>query len=271
VAVVLYKCGRKLLLRAARVFVELAEAPSEEVEGGDGGRRGGGSRGRGRPSSKDSPEGGAAGLGSGFDGSSSISSRSISSRSISSRSISNNSSSSSGHWHTSLVDAGGAARVDGPDEYPDKGLWHDPRLEGGGFGTVLPAGRWARSSRGQHPTWRAEGWAHATISEGASGRSRSTGGESGGGGGNGALPAANRERARAGEHENVPQGDDAVVEPAEEEEEGLEVPGGGWAPNEVCSERRAVRFLDPFRLTRPSVLLSLSLMPPRLFFPSRVL
>jgi hypothetical protein len=49
------------------------------------------------------------------------------------------------------------------------------------------------------------------------------------------------------------------------------MPGGGWAPHEVCSERCAVHFLDPFCLTRLLFFVIAFSYAATALFPSRVL
>lgn len=179
-------------------------------------------------------------------------------------------------WDTNGGMEQAATNVDELEDYPDKGLWHDPRLDGGGYCTVLPAGKWAKNSLGSHPTWVKEGWGQYRKVW-AEGRARPAGT---------ALPppppppllllpipskkvqaramVATNVQGNSGGFEkrgtghstaklNITEGQgqcracetalgDRRHEPRDESRDGgddeqmdaMDLPGGGWIPNEVC-------------------------------------
>jgi len=254
----LYKCGRKLILRAARVYT----APTRASTTATGGRNGSSSSSRGSSREQNNT------------------SNLLSPKSMFNASTQGSLSLMRRGWEE---DNGGgdsalASKVDKLEDYPDKGLWHDLRLDGGGYFTVLPAGKWAKNSRGVHPTWVQEGWRDYSKTW-TKGRNRlveatlpppppllllpipSTVHER-------ALVAGSTQRVESGEgfgqagttvHSMIAKQEDGrdqeQLQPFEktfsnrqdepgnddyeyEREELVDLPGGGWIPNEVRETQR---------------------------------
>jgi len=262
--IMLYKCGRKLILRAARVYTAPTRASTTTVAGGrTGSSRGGSSRGGG---SREVNRSNNNLLSPNFM----LNSGNESALSLIKRG-----------WDTKGGIEQAATNVDELEDYPDKGLWHDPRLDGGGYCTVLPAGKWAKNSLGSHPTWAKEGWGHCSKSW-AEGRMRSSGYIStpsppvlllpspskvqeramvamnlhGNGGslgkiGTGNSNAVQDERGDPGRlHAFKTTLDDRQHEPRDDSRDGggdeqidaMDLPGGGWIPNEVCVKYLHIRL-----------------------------